>query len=227
MGHVMIEAFIKAVDEQYFDAFLNGEICMNSLKWFRQYESENDAIGDSYENAFLAIPKNASLYFSPSGDVKDLKLITDKVRDVLLNNDNKHGNILSLYAVHKFVEGIHYIPNKFISDFSHHRFCLITAPNTFINRLENEIKKVNFSPVHKLVKYFTPDSSGKELNPFLKRNKYSYQNEARVFFPNLKEEQKIFNIGPLHGIAYEIFPKEKEYTIYDTDGKGFIIMKES
>jgi len=225
MKNVTIEAFIKAVDKPYFDAFLNGEICMNSLKWFRQYESENKAIGDKYEDASFAIPEKASFYWSPSGDVKDLKLINDEVKDVLIHDI--HGNILSLYAVYDFVNGIHYIPKQFLSEFNHHRFCLITAPNTFISRLENEIKKKNFSPEHKLVKYFTPDSRGIKLNPFIKRDKYSYQNEARIYFQNSKDEKVIINISPLYNIACEIFPNEKKYKIFDPYGKELIIMKES
>lgn len=221
-----VEAFIKAVDEQFFDAFLNGEICMNSLKWFQKHESENAAIGDKYDGASFAISDNASFYLSPSGNREDLKLITDKARDVLLYNDNKHWNILSLYAIYEVVNGIHYIPKKFISEFNHRRFCLITAPNCFISRLENEIKKQGFSPKHRLVTYYEPDKSGKFLNPFVKRNIYSYQNEARVSFQNSRNEQKIFNIGSLQYIAKEIHPENEMYVIPDSLGNDLIIMKE-
>lgn len=226
MKTVTMKAFVKAVDAKYFEAFLNGEICMNSLECFRKFESENPAIGDKYEGAYYAISKGATIHIAPCDKPTDTKWIFNDVRDVLIYKNDIHYNILSLYAIYDIVNGIHYIPKKFIDDFCHHRFCLIRDHDSFISRLENEILKQGFTPWHGLVKYFEPVNRGKYLNPLQKRNRYSYQNEARVFFENTIEERKIFNIGPIYDIANEINLEIFEYVIKDSHGNELVIMQE-
>jgi len=223
---ITVDAFIKAVDKDYFDLFLNeGEICMNTQKVFKEYESKNDAIGDKYEGAIHAISKGSTISIAPLGKYDEFKILAKDVEDVLFFNNNTSGNILSLYTISD-EKDIHIIPKEFLIEFNNHRFCLITAPNLFLEKLNNEIINRGFTPNTKSIYYFIPDANPRPLNPFLKRIKYAYQNESRVFFSNPKDERVILKIGSIREFAFEIFPNDYMYKISNTVGKDLIITAE-
>lgn len=55
MSEIKIEAFIKAVDSQFYDNFIDkGQICLNTVKWFRDFENEDQNVGDSFEGVAMA-----------------------------------------------------------------------------------------------------------------------------------------------------------------------------
>lgn len=223
---ITVEAFIKAVDKEYFDLFLNeGEICMNTQKVFKEYESKNDAIGDKYEGAIHAISKGATISIAPLGKYDEFKILAKDVEDVLFFNDQENGNILSLYTISDEKE-IHIIPRKFLNEFNNHRFCLITAPNLFLEKVNAEIINRGFTPKAKSIYYFVPDANPRPLNPFLKRIKYAYQNESRVFFNNPRNKCVILKIGSIREFAFEIFLNNYMYKISNNAGKDLIITAE-
>jgi hypothetical protein len=220
---ITIEAFIKAVDKEYFDAFLNhGEICLNTLKTFQKLESLNDAIGDKYEGASHVIGKEATIKIAPLGKFDQFKTLSDSAEDVLFYKDGDNGNILSLYSISNDNE-IHVIPEEFIKEFNNHRFCLISAPGLFLEKLNNEIIKKGFTPTTMAVSYFPTNNNLRSLNPFEKRNKYAYQKETRVYFNDPMAERQIFKIGSMRDFAFEIFPNKYMYKIDNQESKAIII----
>ena len=65
-NELSIFAFIKAVDKQYCDNFINyGEICLQTTKWFRGYEKQDQNIGDSHEGSSLSCAKGFTVQFGP------------------------------------------------------------------------------------------------------------------------------------------------------------------
>lgn len=218
-----IEAFIKAVDNKFFDAFINeGEICMNTFQLFRDYECENPEVGDKYEGAIFAAENDVTISTAPIGRPELFEVLSNKAKDVCIYNSRENGNILSLYTIYGDTD-IHYIPNKFIDEFNNHRFCLITAPGLFLDRLYSEIKKSDYSADTLLVKYRTANGA---WNPFYKREKYSYQNETRVFLKDPDARQQIFKIGSIKDFAFEIFPQKLMYKISMNEGQELIVTGE-
>jgi len=225
---VTVRAFIKAIDKDYFDAFLNcGEICMNSLKTFRDFEMKNEAIGDKYEGANYAICEGATISIGPPGTTNQFETLSENVKDVLFFNNEIFGNILSLYTIIYDGKDIHNIPQKFLQEFNNHRFCLITAPNYFIEKLKNAILSKGFKPEARPVHYFAPTEKLIALNPFMKRENYNYQNETRVYFKNIIDERHIFKIGSIHEYAIEIFPKQHIYKLTSSRFNDLIIKVEN
>lgn len=221
-----VEAFIKAVHKDHFDKFLNnGEIYMNPVSKFRLYEAKSEAIGDKYEGASFAICKGATIKVAPLGSTENFITVSKDAFDVLYFDDENAGNILSLYTITD--EGnTHYISRKFINEFNNHRFCLITAPQLFLDKLNAEIIKIGLNPIVKMVGYYPSDTQFRKLTPFQKRDKYGYQKETRVFFNNSIEESKTFYIGSMREFAIEIDPCKHVYKlIYDMD-KELNIMPE-
>lgn len=224
---ITIEAFIKAVDKEFFDTFLNeGEICMNTLKTFQKFESKNKAISDKYEGAIFAIGKGSTISIAPIGKYDQFETLATNVEDVLFFNEEYNGNILSLYSITDD-HNIHVIPKEFIKGFDNHRFCLITAPGLFLEKLHKEIEKRGFTQTTKVAYYFVPDNNLKKLDPFQKRDKYAYQRETRVYFSDINAELQLFKIGSIREFAFEIFPMEYMYKISNKDGRDLIITTEN
>lgn len=218
-----IKFFIKAVDKDYFDAFFNkGEICMNTLKTFKELESKNSAVGDKYEGASAAISEGATI------ELKNLSadsILKAPINDLCIFKNNKNYNILSLYSINDTDfdnDGIHRISPEFIQEFNHHKFCLITAPDLFFEKLTNEITKQGFSPKIKLVSYFPPNNNLKLLDPFQKRDIYEYQKEVRIIFENTTDDIQKFHIGTLKDFAIEISPNIM-YKFTTSENKELII----
>lgn len=223
-----IYAFIKAVDKQYYDRFINeGEICLNTAKWFRDYEEQDDNIGDTSEGAVASCAKDFTVRFadpilscSSEEDLKE-KL---KTRDwseplsgqsfFMFNRDN--ANILSLYAITISETGIkefkHLVCKKFIDEFSNHRFVLIKNPTVFTSRVAKALTDLGKYPKGSIVNYYPFDSiMRKDLTLFDKREKYSYQNEYRIIYSDNNPQTQIIKVGSLSDIILEIDLNKHSY----------------
>nr|WP_320119487.1 hypothetical protein [uncultured Marinifilum sp.] len=221
MNKIKIYAFIKAVEKKYFDSFMNeGEICMNTIKWFREYEKIDKNIGDGSEGAIATCGNGFTISFAdPIENFNSPKELEEKINkadwskkasgeNLSMFNEND-ANILSLYAItcsedNKKVNG-DLVPKKFIDEFSNHRFILILNPRVFISRMEEAINNIGKSVEQKMVEYYKVDSTLKKgLSFFHKRDVYSYQKEFRLIFKDKNPEMKILNIGSLSDICAEI-----------------------
>lgn len=220
---VIVDAFIKAVDAQYFDAFLErGEVYMNPISFFSNYENESKAVGDKYEGASIAVGLKVTISVAPIGTDNEFKVFTNNAKDFLIHDHKYDGNILSLYTV-SVKNNEHILSAEFLQEFKNCRFCLISAPNLFLKKLNREILKKGYKPTTKLVSYFEPDEKEIYLNPFLKRDIYSYQLESRVFFHNSFSKPELFKIGSMQKFAFEIFPDKYIYMI--SNDKNNIIIR--
>ncbi|MFA8437038.1 MAG: hypothetical protein ACEPOZ_21235 [Marinifilaceae bacterium] len=216
-----IYAFIKAIEKPYFNSFINeGQICMSTAKWFREYEGIDDNIGDAGEGAITSCGNGFTVSFAdPIDNYSSEEELKEKLKKSQWSKplsgvnlrmfDRNNANILSLYAItaldingkaHK-----HLVPKKFIDEFSNHRFVLILNPKNFIERIANTLNRLNKSPIGGMVKYYPLDNKMRSnLTFFHKQERYSYQHEYRLIFQDENPEKKIINIGALDDICMEI-----------------------
>lgn len=216
-----VYAFIKAIDKQYYDSFMNdGEICLNTTKWFRDYEKQDDNIGDGSEGAKITCAKDFYVQFgdpilsySSEEDLKAQKEsrdLSDPISGKSLNIfDGNDANIFSLYAITLSKidkkEYTHFVSKRFVDEFSNHRFVLILNPKDFFVRVAKTLIDLGKFPIGSIVKYYPFDGFMRtDLNNFHKREKYSYQNEYRILFQDINPEMQIIKVGSLSDIAFEI-----------------------
>jgi hypothetical protein len=215
-----IYAFIKAVDNQYFESFITkGEICMNTAKWFRDYEKDDNNIGDSGEGAIITCGTDFTIKFADpilnytsEDDLKEQlknRNWSDPFNGVSMKMfDGRDANIFSLYAITYNAEGnkyTHKVPEKFLKEFSHHKFILILYPRTFTYRIGEKLTEMGKKPYGCMVKYYPFDNiMRKNLSFFDKQDKYSYQNEYRIIYEENNPSKQVFAIGSIKDISLEI-----------------------
>jgi len=235
MTKIKIYAFIKAVDKQFFDSFISeGQICMNTIKWFREYEKFDKNIGDGSEGAIATCGNDFTISLAdPIEDFSSPEELNEKIDKAnwskkfsaenlrMFNGDD--ANIFSLYAItySDYTQKLNgdLVPKKFINEFSNHRFVLIYNPRMFISRMEDAINKIGKSVKLEMVEYYKHDNIlKKNLSFFHKQDIYSYQNEFRFILEDKKPEMKILNIGSLNDICAEIDLNKQPYPL-EIEGK--------
>lgn len=235
-----ILTFIKAIDNQFFSNFINdGQVCMNTVKWFREYEKQDSNIGDGFEGVRMVCGRDFTVRFADPitsySSKEDLRSKLDSANwqelgkgvDLKMFYDTDNANIFSLYAInsHAFDEksGNYLVPKKFIDEFSNHRFVLFIDPMTFLSRMETAISKLGKSMKSGMVKYYKVDEKlVKDLSYFHKPDRLSYQNEFRIVFEDENAVQQILNIGSMNEICMEI-DINKKYILEPTDNDHFLI----
>lgn len=236
MSDIKIVAFIKAVEHQYFDDFINkGQVCLNTIKWFREYEKNDANIGDSYEGVNIACAGGMTISFADPiesySSEADLKLKIDNanwskpfpnVENFKGFDKNDDANIFSLYVItstdNDSQKEEHTIPYRFVSEFSNHRFVMIINPSLFLTKMEDKFRSLGRSMKTGLVEYYKLDNEPKDnLSFFNKQHRYSYQKEFRIVSEDSRAEQLILNIGSLNNIAIEIFPNDNIYKLINED----------
>ena len=240
MGSENILTFIKAVDKHFFSSFINdGQVCMNTIKWFRNYEKQDSNIGDKFEGVEMACGKGFTLKVAkPIKSYRSEKELKSKMEstnwkelgkgvDLRFFHDDNNANIFSLYVINSNIlddqSGNHLVPQKFIDEFSNHRFVIFLQPDEFISRMNNAISKLRKSIKIGNVHYYKLDEKLiRNLSYFHKPDIYSYQNEFRILFKNENAVQQIFNIGSLNDICLEIDINRK-YKIELIDNNQFSI----
>lgn len=236
---IKIYTFIKAVDKCYFDNFIElGEICLNTVKWFREYENIDSNIGDSFEGVSFACGHDFTIEFGDPiteyNSDEELKEKLDKIewksigKGINLKgvDESINANIFSLYTVFGKKNEKHegsLVPQKFLEEFTNHRFVIILQPMTFLSRIENELIKNKRQVKRGLVKYYKLNSKIVEnLSLFDKPDKYAYQKEYRIIVENPYAEQKIIQLGNLNDICAEI-DISKDYIIETINEEQFSI----
>jgi hypothetical protein len=233
-----ILTFIKAIDKQYFSSFINdGQIFMNTIKWFRNYEKQNSNIGDKFEGVEMAFGKGFTLnkLIKTYDSEKEPKNKMDSANwteigkgfDFRYFHDNDNANIFCLYVVNSKVldeQSENYlVPKKFIDEFSNHRFVIFLQPYELICRMKNAISRLGKTIEMGKVHYYNIDEKlSINLSNFHKRDIYSYQNEFRILFKDENAVPQIINIGSLNDICLEI-DINRRYKIELMDNNQFSI----
>jgi len=221
--------FIKAVDKCFFDDFVNfGEICLNTIKWFREYEDIDSNIGDSFEGVNFACGHGFTIKFGdPITESKSEEELNERLDNLEWTdigkginlkgvNESVNANIFSLYTVfckndEKYEGPL--VPPKFFEEFSNHRFVIFLFPLVFLSKIERALQENNRPIKGRLVKYYKlNDKIVENLSLFDKPDKYWYQKEFRIVVEDSNAETKIVRIGSLNEICMEIDVR-KDYII--------------
>jgi hypothetical protein len=195
--------FIKISEETFIDSLQKkGHIYCNTIKYFRTIE-DNNLRGDENEGkAFIKQMKNIHLKLGNE------KIIKAESGQMFYEHPNDKGNIFCLYGVESelynpSVETSQKIKIEFQTKDFGKSALIIHNPKEFFKRIKRELnkrnKEFNFSPVN----YYDTKTYEGELSPFYKSNKYSYQNEIRLWIPNEIEKPYEFFIGDISDISYK------------------------
>jgi hypothetical protein len=226
MNKIRLITFIKAIDIKYFDQFLKeGEICLNTLKWFREYESKDSNIGDKFEGSFLACGKDFKVSMADDGTENWKEVgIGENLTGSLNEND---ANLFCLFTIFQDnilpYSGELNIPQKFVEEFSHHRFVIFTEKNKFVKKMNQAIVNIGKSMKKGVVEYYKLDDKLKlNLTNFNKPDRFSYQQEYRILYEDPNAKMQILNLGSLEDICMEIDPNQK-YKIEICKDNQFLI----
>lgn len=208
MNHDRNFTFIKAIDENYFDSFIKeGQICMNTLKWFREYENIDSNIGDKFEGSLVSSRNNFKIKFADVG--KENWTTLGKGENLRVTNSENDANLYCLFILKLDItnaqQGKFLVSKKFKEEYSYHKFVLILNPKEFITRIEKAISNLGKVSEKGFVKYYQLNDKVKSnLTNFHKPYQYSYQKEFRILFRDQKAKKRILNIGSLKEICCEI-----------------------
>lgn len=235
-----ILTFIKAVDKHFFNSFIKeGQVCMNTTKWFRNYEKQDSNIGDKFEGIEMACGKGFTLKVAKPiksyNSENDLKSKMESANwtelgkgvDLRFFHDDNNANIFSLYAINSNIlndqYGDYLVPQKFIKEFSNHRFVIFLQPDEFFSRMNSVISKLGKSMKLGTVHYYKLNEKLiRNLSYFHKPDNFSYQNEFRILFEDENTVQQIFSIGSLSNLCLEVDINRK-YKIELFDNNQFSI----
>lgn len=240
MATEKILTFIKAIDKHFFNSFINdGQVCLNTVKWFRSYENQDPNVGDKFEGVEMACGKGFTLKIAkPIRSFSSEKELKNKMQsanwtelgkgfDLRFFHESKNANIFSLFAVNSGIlndqSGNYLVPQKFIDEFSNHRFVIFLQPDEFITKMNEAILKLGKSMKLGIVHYYSLDEKfHQNLSYFHKPDTYTYQSEFRIVFEDTNAVQQIFNLGSLNDLCLEIDIKRK-YKIELIDDNQFSI----
>jgi len=234
-----IVTFIKAIDKQYYDAFINeGQLCMNTVQWFRDYEKEDSNIGDEFEGSRIACGKNFTVSIAdPIDSCKTRKELDQKLNSANWKtlgkginlkqfNSNENGNIFSMYTVsvdNNESLNEYLVSRRFAKEFDNHRFVIFLEPIKFVSKIESAFSAQGKKLTYGIVKYYPLNEEIIfNLTNFHKPDKYEYQNEFRLMVDDGDATQQILRIGNIEDLCMEI-DVNKRYSIKVIDADYFSV----
>lgn len=209
-----IFGLVKFFEKQdYVHEFLNGNLYMNSLKYFQELENDT-ARSDSKEAV--------SHCFQPDAIKVQFNEITIESNEldgavIVQTKEFDFYNIFCLYAINSgnFQELNDDNYDKFINSLQIHennkefgQFCVVIHNvESFLERIKEAVLKKNFFMKANFVNYYDIDSSNGSYNGidavFHKHDKFSYQNEYRIVINNKlgNDNPYSLNIGDIRDIC--------------------------
>ncbi len=195
MGSFRIKGLIKFGQKEYLEALLNeGLIYMNNIDYFRKYEeSQPEHLrGDKYECFDYISQNNKAIVFDePSMEFENVTIFE--------NRKTYPGYLYCMYAIYADNSNLH-IDSRML-DFGEYAV-IILNPKEFINRIRYYCEEHGMHPNCFPVKYYDEKVENGLLHPFMKRGKYSYQNEARIYIHKYNPQNSIvLKLGAIKDIA--------------------------
>lgn len=187
----------KHMDELYE----KGLIYMSNIDYFRKLE-EKELRGDKNEGIIgLEQVSNVKLLHEGKeiarGDSGQLKF----------HAYENNGNIYSLIAITSQEDPEDFRINERNNNFGD-CFVVITDVKEFIERIENELKRLKYEYEYGLVSYYDSKKHSGPLNVFSKADYFEYQKEFRFFVKRNETGPLIIKIGSIENISF-IFDIEK------------------
>lgn len=185
---------MKIGKEEFMDDLLKkGIIYMNTTKYFRDHP--NPEIGDSFEGALIV----------QNGKVVEWRKDIDKEKLYCMwhiNNATSFECYSAGYDEKTNQSYIIYNLNKY-GAFSDNTYLIIVRDiQEFNRRIEKACMDIGLVVNRTVVKYFDENcTSSKEISAFMKRKKYSHQQEVRYLVQNNDSEPLKLEIGSIEDIA--------------------------
>lgn len=195
MGRFSIKGLIKFGQKEHLEALLNdGIIYMNNIDYFRKYEESKPEHlrGDRYE---------CFDYISQQNKIMVLGEQMWEVDDITVfeNRNTYPGYLYCMYAL--YADSNYCVDGRML-DFGEYAV-IIKEPLEFIRRIQKACAKEHIIPNCYPVRYYNEKTEKGLLSPFLKRDKYYYQHEARIYIHKANpQENMVLKIGPIKDIAY-------------------------
>lgn len=203
--------FVKFGRREHMERLLkDGELYLNSTTFFSQYD-ESNGVGDKYEGVYLVDNPpfcDIELKFN-SPDIKDLKLEKVKGIHMRIRENEPQGNIFCLNmanGVREENEKVGRIElNASLLDLGadYDTAVIIFDYKRFLERVTTELEKLPYFYKFSPVKYYDEKlCQGEELTFFHKREKYSEQNEFRIYVETNSDSTLRIHIGNMEDIAF-------------------------
>lgn len=193
MSGFRIKGLIKFGKKEHLEALLDGVIYMNNIDYFRRYEESQPKHlrGDKYECFDYVSQGNKVIIFG------EPPLVLNNI--TMFENRNTYpGYLYCLYAI--YFDSDFTIDGRML-DFGEYGV-IIREPLEFINRIREASTKEHLHPNCYAVNYYNEKEVDGTLTPFLKRDKYSYQKEARIYiYKTNPQDNMVLNIGSIKDIA--------------------------
>lgn len=201
-------------EKRYMDDFLDGNLYMNCLGFFKKVEVTENTQFDSKEAIKSYLQPDDLKIEIKFGD-QIINLDKKDLAGPLIIQDHEFNNLKIICFYSPFIDYSDLvgsqkklkITDKMKKDFGEH-VIVIKDFTAFSNRLENAVKNnrnIN-TCIHQTVDYF-PDSFHGVFNdeeiPFKKHDAFSFQQESRIVVRTEQhdEEPLILNIGDLRDIC--------------------------
>ena len=186
---------------EYAEDFLNGNIRMMSLKYYRTKEADNNGRKDKYEGAQKLWQGNSTTILIDGKEISD----ADGLVNIVLRSSEYEQNTkiccLTLLPVNDEIEGLDGLLQFNLS------YCvLFSNPDEFVKRFVKIAQPYNCAG-NKVIFYDETTHNG-ELTKFHKPLSFAWQNEYRLTVYSNSNDPFIINIGDLHDIA-TVYPTKE------------------
>lgn len=191
-------ALIKIGEEEFMKKlFESGEVFMRSVAFFQELENDtndcSDGRGDAYEGVDVVL--QASELIVNDTSITNISPIRCKYSN---NND---GLIYSTFGVFEdsMQDGNYSIPDDMrkMGDTA----VIIYQPQIFIDRCTAYVKNIGGKLMARSVTYYDENVGNISMSPWLKRKKFEYQSEYRLFIPCMNRAQLTLRLGSIEDIA--------------------------
>jgi len=223
MGKSTVFALVKMFEKrEYADAFVRGELYMNSLAYFREYKDERGELrGDPHEGL--------GAIYQPSqiGEIRfgDIRIPPEELAGPVLVRHERldHAKVFCSYALNS--RGFDNVSAETLADFKRvmlvHESCyglgsiavLVSNVTKFFERIDSSIRAADLRGYRSLIDYFDENTfhgNFGERAGFHKRKLYSNQREYRVMVerPEPSTAAYTLSVGDLSDIAHITTPEE-------------------
>jgi hypothetical protein len=193
---------LKLGQRKHMEQFRKGQLYMNTLKYFRDLESD-PARADHYEGAtHIFQPKDVIITLSAPGFGDILIDSTDLAAATTLSmNSELCCNIFCLHAITAPVNGTLFpSEHEWFGD----SMVLVLKTEEFLNRVVAGAKARNLSGKIKRVEYFDDKAYTGKLDRFRKSKRFAHQREYRIAIDSPGTDPFVLDIGDITDITSEV-----------------------
>ena len=193
---------LKLGQREHMEQFRNGQLYMNTLKYFRNLESD-PARADHYEGAtHIFQPKDVIITLSAPGFGDILIDSTDLAAATTLSMTSELCcNIFCLHAITAPVNGTLFpSEHEWFGD----SMVLVLKTEEFLNRVVAGAKARNLSGKIKRVEYFDDKAYTGKLDRFRKSKRFAHQREYRIAIDSPGTDPLVLDIGDITHITSEV-----------------------